>query len=231
MYKEYDKQRTEDIDPSERRHYPISTISGVSDAEMAKPLPKSTVTLKEVKETEVPSGDSNDSKEETTAQVEEEKTELNTQQQVEQFLEEVLDDVVSMIDSKKSKTSQDETLTEIHQKPPEQLEASQINEEPHVRQASVQRTDSTRIFSPGPRAPPFRIPEFRWSGLHQKLLSDLLFSIETDLQVWKRYVFVLFMFLSCMLIFRYFIMSFEDEVFMLINENGYLYFLENMLIF
>jgi hypothetical protein len=34
---------------------------------MARPLPKSTVTLKEVKETEVPSGDSNDSKEQTTA--------------------------------------------------------------------------------------------------------------------------------------------------------------------
>jgi hypothetical protein len=43
-----------------------------------------------------------------------------------------------------------------------------------------------QIFSPGPRAPPFRIPEFRWSYLHQKLLSDLLFSIETDVQVWKR---------------------------------------------
>ncbi|XP_064636479.1 neurobeachin-like isoform X3 [Lineus longissimus] len=42
-----------------------------------------------------------------------------------------------------------------------------------------------QIFSPGPRAPPFRIPEFRWSYLHQKLLSDLLFSIETDVQVWK----------------------------------------------
>lgn len=185
MYKEYDKQRTEDIDPSERRHYPISTISGVSDAEMARPLPKSTVTLKEVKETEVPSGDSNDSKEQTTAQIEEEKSELNTQQQVEQFLDEVLDDVVRMVDSKQSKTSQDEISMDLNQKPTEQIEARQSNEEPHVRQASVQRSDSTRIFSPGPRAPPFRIPEFRWSGLHQKLLSDLLFSIETDLQVWK----------------------------------------------
>jgi hypothetical protein len=38
----------------------------------------------------VPSGDSNDSKEQTTAQIEEEKSELNTQQQVEQFLDEVL---------------------------------------------------------------------------------------------------------------------------------------------
>ena len=41
------------------------------------------------------------------------------------------------------------------------------------------------LFSPGPRAPPFRIPEFRWSYLHQMLLSDLLFSLEQDIQVWK----------------------------------------------
>ena len=46
-------------------------------------------------------------------------------------------------------------------------------------------TPSHQIFSPGPRAPPFRIPEFRWSYLHQKLLSDLLFSLEQDIQVWK----------------------------------------------
>ena len=46
-------------------------------------------------------------------------------------------------------------------------------------------TPSHQIFSPGPRAPPFRIPEFRWSYLHQKLLSDLLFSLEQDVQVWK----------------------------------------------
>ncbi len=46
-------------------------------------------------------------------------------------------------------------------------------------------TPSRHIFSPGPRAPPFRIPEFRWSYLHQKLLSDLLFSLEQDIQVWK----------------------------------------------
>jgi hypothetical protein len=46
-------------------------------------------------------------------------------------------------------------------------------------------TPNRQIFSPGPRAPPFRIPEFRWSYLHQKLLSDVLFSLEQDIQVWK----------------------------------------------
>uniref|UniRef100_A0A8C4KSV0 LPS responsive beige-like anchor protein n=1 Tax=Equus asinus asinus TaxID=83772 RepID=A0A8C4KSV0_EQUAS len=31
----------------------------------------------------------------------------------------------------------------------------------------------------------FRIPEFRWSQMHQRLLTDLLFSIETDIQMWR----------------------------------------------
>ena len=41
-------------------------------------------------------------------------------------------------------------------------------------------------FSPGPARPPFRIPEFRWSYIHQRLLSDVLFSLETDIQVRKQ---------------------------------------------
>ena len=32
------------------------------------------------------------------------------------------------------------------------------------------------------------IPEFNWSPLHQRLLSELLFAIESDIQVWKTYV-------------------------------------------
>ncbi|XP_069782538.1 lipopolysaccharide-responsive and beige-like anchor protein isoform X2 [Narcine bancroftii] len=31
----------------------------------------------------------------------------------------------------------------------------------------------------------FRIPEFKWSPMHQRLLNDLLFSIETDVQMWR----------------------------------------------
>ncbi|XP_050298842.1 neurobeachin isoform X6 [Anthonomus grandis grandis] len=47
-------------------------------------------------------------------------------------------------------------------------------------------TSSTRpMFSPGPTRPPFRIPEFKWSYIHQRLLSDVLFSLETDIQVWR----------------------------------------------
>lgn len=46
--------------------------------------------------------------------------------------------------------------------------------------------NSRQMFNSGPTRPPFRIPEFRWSPIHQRLLSDLLFSLETDIQVWRR---------------------------------------------
>uniref|UniRef100_A0A8C3ITZ0 LPS responsive beige-like anchor protein n=1 Tax=Chrysemys picta bellii TaxID=8478 RepID=A0A8C3ITZ0_CHRPI len=35
------------------------------------------------------------------------------------------------------------------------------------------------------RSTMFRIPEFKWSQMHQRLLTDLLFSIETDIQMWR----------------------------------------------
>ncbi|XP_068021822.1 lipopolysaccharide-responsive and beige-like anchor protein isoform X2 [Melanerpes formicivorus] len=35
------------------------------------------------------------------------------------------------------------------------------------------------------RSAVFRIPEFKWSLMHQRLLTDLLFSIETDIQMWR----------------------------------------------
>lgn len=39
--------------------------------------------------------------------------------------------------------------------------------------------------SSAPRSTMFRIPEFRWSHMHQRLLTDLLFAIETDVQMWR----------------------------------------------
>uniref|UniRef100_A0A3P9I647 Neurobeachin n=1 Tax=Oryzias latipes TaxID=8090 RepID=A0A3P9I647_ORYLA len=39
--------------------------------------------------------------------------------------------------------------------------------------------------TPAPRSTMFRIPEFCWSHMHQRLLTDLLFSIETDVQMWR----------------------------------------------
>ena len=45
---------------------------------------------------------------------------------------------------------------------------------------------SRAMFSPGPSRPPFRIPEFRWSYIHQRLLSDVLLSLENDIQQWRQ---------------------------------------------
>uniref|UniRef100_A0A4W5MVH4 LPS responsive beige-like anchor protein n=1 Tax=Hucho hucho TaxID=62062 RepID=A0A4W5MVH4_9TELE len=42
-----------------------------------------------------------------------------------------------------------------------------------------------RESSSSARSTMFRIPEFRWSHMHQRLLTDLLFSIETDVQMWR----------------------------------------------
>ncbi|XP_039152859.1 neurobeachin isoform X18 [Drosophila simulans] len=54
------------------------------------------------------------------------------------------------------------------------------------QQQQRSKSGSTRpMFSPGPTRPPFRIPEFKWSYIHQRLLSDVLFSLETDIQVWR----------------------------------------------
>ncbi|XP_038055558.1 neurobeachin-like isoform X2 [Patiria miniata] len=56
--------------------------------------------------------------------------------------------------------------------------------QPEEDQASLSRQGS-RFFSPGPHQAPYRIPEFCWSGMHQRMMSDLLFAIETDIQVWR----------------------------------------------
>ncbi|XP_028967428.1 neurobeachin [Galendromus occidentalis] len=47
------------------------------------------------------------------------------------------------------------------------------------------QNSSRQMFNSGPSRPPFRIPEFRWSAIHQRLLSDLLYSLETDIQLWR----------------------------------------------
>uniref|UniRef100_A0A8C7VQD4 Neurobeachin n=1 Tax=Oncorhynchus mykiss TaxID=8022 RepID=A0A8C7VQD4_ONCMY len=45
--------------------------------------------------------------------------------------------------------------------------------------------EQRRQFSPGPRTTMFRIPEFKWSPMHQRLLTDLLLALETDVHVWR----------------------------------------------
>lgn len=62
---------------------------------------------------------------------------------------------------------------------PKLFAANTMNKRPNNNNAN------RPMFSPGPTRPPFRIPEFKWSYIHQRLLSDVLFSLETDIQVWR----------------------------------------------
>ena len=59
------------------------------------------------------------------------------------------------------------------------------NESDEDDKKAADKSKKPPTFSPGPSRPPFRIPEFRWSYIHQRLLSDILFSLETDIQVWR----------------------------------------------
>ncbi|XP_075154852.1 A kinase anchor protein rugose isoform X2 [Haematobia irritans] len=69
------------------------------------------------------------------------------------------------------------------QQQPQQQQTQQQQQQPSHQRS---KSGSTRpMFSPGPTRPPFRIPEFKWSYIHQRLLSDVLFSLETDIQVWR----------------------------------------------
>ncbi|ENN82268.1 hypothetical protein YQE_01357, partial [Dendroctonus ponderosae] len=64
--------------------------------------------------------------------------------------------------------------------------STQVDSNQFELKASKSDSSSARpMFSPGPTRPPFRIPEFKWSYIHQRLLSDVLFSLETDIQVWR----------------------------------------------
>lgn len=76
----------------------------------------------------------------------------------------------------KASTSMEATQPQRHG-----LEVSRQQEEPGQGTApdavDQQRRDT--------RSTMFRIPEFKWSQMHQRLLTDLLFSIETDIQMWR----------------------------------------------
>lgn len=78
-----------------------------------------------------------------------------------------------------------------------QLSTSGLSLPSHPTPLSEQSTAEGSSFSDSesadasrsPEQPKVRpyvdIPEFTWSNAHQRLLTELLFSIETDIQVWK----------------------------------------------
>ncbi|XP_048774132.2 neurobeachin-like isoform X3 [Ostrea edulis] len=197
MYDHYVKVKTDDIDPRERDQHPVSTVSGVSDRVLSRPIPKSTVKVAEIPEENEDTEDSNVNNfgKLTNGEVSE-TSEGDSGSGVRQFLEDIINDVVQQVESKKPQAEAAEPQQEVREvepsesRPTVRRSASLDRPRPaEMRQYPTRsqsfREGGTKMFNTGPRAPPFRIPEFRWSFLHQKLLSDLLFSIETDVQVWK----------------------------------------------
>ncbi|XP_059223973.1 neurobeachin isoform X6 [Stomoxys calcitrans] len=88
-------------------------------------------------------------------------------------------------DNTKQSAAHNQQQQQQHQ---QQSQSQQQQQQQPSQQQQQQRSKSgsTRpMFSPGPTRPPFRIPEFKWSYIHQRLLSDVLFSLETDIQVWR----------------------------------------------
>ncbi|XP_072418071.1 lipopolysaccharide-responsive and beige-like anchor protein isoform X1 [Chiloscyllium punctatum] len=65
-------------------------------------------------------------------------------------------------------------------KPPIQFSQLEL-----THQQNVVPDEQRKGSNPSGRATMFRIPEFKWSPMHQRLLNDLLFSIETDVQMWR----------------------------------------------
>lgn len=85
--------------------------------------------------------------------------------------------------SSPSPTASNDQHMDEHQNSDGNMHHDEAN--PDVQHKRQKSSSSRPMFSPGPTRPPFRIPEFKWSYIHQRLLSDVLFSLETDIQVWR----------------------------------------------
>ncbi|XP_027854971.1 neurobeachin isoform X4 [Xiphophorus couchianus] len=75
------------------------------------------------------------------------------------------------------------TTQSLHGRPVSQLEKD-IRADLGFRAVPITE-EQRHQFSPGPRTTMFRIPEFKWSPMHQRLLTDLLFALESDVHAWR----------------------------------------------
>lgn len=89
--------------------------------------------------------------------------------------------------SMESKTNNSSPSTSASEEADKNLDSTvpQSQNEDNSNGKRARSGNNRPMFSPGPTRPPFRIPEFKWSYIHQRLLSDVLFSLETDIQVWR----------------------------------------------
>jgi len=208
MYQQYERQQVDHIaDPAVRRSRPVSVISGVgserrpSDGASRVQVTEAKKTANEATQYEsVVNGSRNVGKEPAD----------EIDDTVEKYIEKIVDDAVTIVEARSTEGSGRDVNWTTERRPSEpQSESEAVAAEKEAAatgarsqatstadgsghpstmvydKQSTANTPSRQIFSPGPRAPPFRIPEFRWSYLHQKLLSDVLYSLEQDMHAWK----------------------------------------------
>ncbi|XP_067642068.1 neurobeachin isoform X11 [Eurosta solidaginis] len=110
-----------------------------------------------------------------------------TEEETQTTQEELLESAAELEEEEQVKQSTASTQVESNHFDTKHSHQSQQAKQQHQQQQHQRsKSGSTRpMFSPGPTRPPFRIPEFKWSYIHQRLLSDVLFSLETDIQVWR----------------------------------------------
>ena len=205
MYQQYERQQVDHIaDPAVRRTRPVSVISGVG-SEQPSGGGSSGAQVTEVKRT------SNEATQyDSAVNGGCEAAQQQADGSVERYVEKIVDDAVNIVESRSMEEDAGWATEKGPSQPQSESEAVAAEKEAAVTGARSQATSTTtdgsrpstvvydkqsatntpsrQIFSPGPRAPPFRIPEFRWSYLHQKLLSDVLYSLEQDMHAWKMWV-------------------------------------------
>ncbi len=193
MYEKYERRRADNLtDPEERLQKPISTISGwekqsqksdqnSQSSEITSSAPEPEQPEDEEEEEEIP--------EEIVDENEIEEVEIDLNEPEEESEEkEAIEDEADVAPEAIEDEADLAPSRELHaQRPPSRgqvMPETNGQAAPNASNAGGKKKERT-TFSPGPARPPFRIPEFRWSYIHQRLLSDVLFSLETDIQVWR----------------------------------------------
>ncbi|KAG5848455.1 hypothetical protein ANANG_G00098630 [Anguilla anguilla] len=62
---------------------------------------------------------------------------------------------------------------------------TELKEQPSEGASQGASADQGKESSSTGQETAFHIPQFQWSHMHQRLLTDLLFAIETDIQMWR----------------------------------------------
>lgn len=172
VYDKYDKRRTDHLtDPKQRAKKPVSTITGLAqDRDEIEDEDEDVETEEGARSKEV----TNEEEAFEELSLEEERED---EEEEEEGDEGNHDDEVDAFPTRKRFQLPDPA------KATNEASGTQDPDGPPVKAKDPKKAPPT--FSPGPSRPPFRIPEFRWSYIHQRLLSDVLFSLETDIQVWR----------------------------------------------